>query len=210
MNELIIQTHDFENAKNQIKEFAENTPDELQLCKFPTTDGIFEIFDHKVTGAELNNFVAKLQEIIIALKARENDFTKEFGQVYTAFESLDKDYIQGILVAVKSAESASQEAKTAQEDLKVVIDRLEKTVESLDKFKAEIKAYAHLKDIDYLWNSMEKIESMLADISHKIDPTDKPEVVNQEEIDCITDRLNKVQFENDGLSRMIKFSYFIS
>ncbi len=33
MNELVIQTHNFEKAKNQLKQFSMTKPDELALKK---------------------------------------------------------------------------------------------------------------------------------------------------------------------------------
>ena len=66
MNELVIQTHDFEEAKLAIKKFSEETNTELGFQYVDDKKGLGEwladaIFgggiglNHKVTGEELND-----------------------------------------------------------------------------------------------------------------------------------------------------------
>ena len=124
ITDLTIQTHDFEEAKNKIKAFADNAPTSPEFRKFSTSDGPFGWFDHRVTGTELNNFVKTLQEYLMSFNERDDEFVNEFRHVYEAFESLDRDYIQAILIAVKSAEKASQEAKDAQRAMDIAIERV--------------------------------------------------------------------------------------
>ena len=153
-----IQIHDFETAKNKIREFAENVPKDIKFRKFSTSEGLFGMFDHRVTGDELNRFLVTLQKYLVNMNQRDDDIVKEFNNIYEAFEYLDKDYIQAILIAVKSAEIASQEAKDAQKDIDVTIDRLHQAIESLSKFKADINSYSHLKDIDQIWENVESLK----------------------------------------------------
>ena len=91
-----IRTHDFVEAKNKIKEFTDNPPKNKSLKKFETKDGPFHLFDHNVTGEELNEFIVKIQAIMNEFVETDRKFIDEFKDVYDAFESLDNDYIQGI------------------------------------------------------------------------------------------------------------------
>lgn len=171
MDELVIQTHDFEQAKNQIKEFANNTPEMREFEKFRESEGLFNRFNHKVTGNELNNFVATVQKYLIGFNNRNKDFIGVFGQVYNAFEYLDKEYIQGILISVKSAEKASEEAKDAQYDIKRTIDALQITITALKTFKEEVKAYKHLDDIDVMWKEAKDSTTCIKAVSKKLEDT---------------------------------------
>lgn len=160
--ELIIKTHDFEEAKSKIKHFADSAPSSPEFRTFSTSDGPFGWFPHRVTGDELNKFLTTLQEHLMSFNQRDDEFINEFRHVYEAFESLDKDYIQAILIAVKSAEKASQEAKDAQQDVDLTIERLHQAIESLSKFKTEINSYSHLKDIDKIWEDVEGLKKIIA------------------------------------------------
>ncbi len=167
MEQLMI--HDFEEAKNQIKEFSAGMSESMELSKFKTTDEFLLIpFDHKVTGDELNELVVKIQDYFTKFNARDKDFIEQFGQVYKAFESLDKDYIQSIIAAIKSAEQASRQAIEAQRGLNANVDRLEKTIKILHRFKQEVKAYKHLDDIDSIWDDLQMLKRRTNEIENGI------------------------------------------
>jgi len=179
-DKYVIAQRDFTQRKNQLKNFAEKTGEAIPLDKFRTSEGIFDLFDHKVTGYELNRLVSQLQEKFIAVLERERDFQKEFLEVYETFESLDKGYIQGILISVKSAEKASQdakgaslEAKKATKDIKVIIDALQITIQKLAEFKEEINPFVkelrknrHIENVDVVFDVIFK---RLELISNKIE-----------------------------------------
>ncbi|MDE7088776.1 MAG: hypothetical protein K2O54_01520, partial [Prevotella sp.] len=114
-----------------------------------------------VTGEELNNLVVELQSCFAEINERDRKLTKEFGQVYETFEALDKGYIQGILIGVKSAEKASQEAKEAQKDIDDTIEALQKTITKLKEFKDEVNKNMHLDDIDQMWSDILQINSFI-------------------------------------------------
>lgn len=97
------------------------------------------------------------QTYLIDLNRRDDVFINELRHVYEAFEALDIDYIQGILIAVKSAEKASQEAQRAQKDVDVTVDRLGQTYKSFNQFKDNINSIKHIKDIDTIWKEHQEI-----------------------------------------------------
>lgn len=129
----IVRTHDFEHHKSEIRSFANNVPRDLRLSEFKTERKFWKLSlgEHKVTGAEMNEFVEEVRNVLIENNERTRNVIREFQVVYNAFEALDRDYIQGILVAIESAENASRQALEAQEDIEKVIDAQVKTVRKL-------------------------------------------------------------------------------
>lgn len=167
MEDIVIQTHDFEEEKKQIKKFSNDVPKELSLDTFRTSEGLFDLFDHKVTGYELNRFVNQVQDYLVSFNERDKTFFKEFGHVYKAFESLDKDYIQAILISVKSAEEASSQALDAQKDADSAIKALNKIVKKLQEFKKRMDTFQHLNDVDNIWKENGRLSRELSGIKKK-------------------------------------------
>lgn len=177
-----IKKADFEKQKTELKRFAQQPVTSTELDKF-STDGQWNDFfaggipgvltGHKVTGEEMNSLVVKLQSCFAEVNERGRKVIKEFGQVYETFEALDRGYIQGILISVKSAEEASKEAKEAQKDINDTMKALKGTVSKLKSFKDEMKSYEHLKDVDQIWLDLEKFGSDLEDISARIESKEK-------------------------------------
>lgn len=166
--EFDIQKEIFEKEKNKLKEFAKKEATTTELSDFRTFgDGLFGFGSHKVTGVEANNLVEELQSCFIEINERERKVIKEFEQVYKTFEALDKNYIEGILIGVKSAEQASKEAKNAQKDVNDTINALQLTIDKLREFKDEVNKYKHLKDIDDLWDKAQKFEEALINLSEQ-------------------------------------------
>lgn len=167
MCEYSIVKTDFEKQKQELKEFAEQPATTTELDKFSTngkfsdflSGGLFSLIDHKVTGEEMNKLVTELQACFSEINERDRSVIKEFGQVYETFEALDKGYIQGILIGVKSAEEASKEAKAAQKDIDDTIKALKMTVQKLQEFKNQVKTYAHLDEIDELWSQVQNLNN---------------------------------------------------
>lgn len=104
MGELVIQTHSFELAKRGLKEFSQKAAEEIKIDSVDICGGFLGLGDHKVTGYEFNKRLGVIQQHLIDLNATNNRTIKEFGQVYSALEALDKDYIQAILVSIKATE----------------------------------------------------------------------------------------------------------
>ena len=166
MSDINIKTHDFEASKNQIKVFSEQTPLDLKLDKVDTDGWFFGLGDHNVTGHELNNVTTQIQRYLIDFNSLNITFIKEFGQVYNALEALDKDYIQAILIAIKAAEKANNEARVAQGDITKTIELQKKTITVLKQFKEKIERHKHLGDIDKMWTDSQKLQKDVAAISN--------------------------------------------
>lgn len=166
MEELVIQTHDFEESKKQLKKFSEETTTDLDLKRVDSGKGVGEFFgdlflgrgigtDHIVKGSELNSLTADIQQHLIDINNMQRSFINEIGHVYTALESLDKDYIQAILIAVKSAQKANGEAKIAQADIEKTIEEQKKIIKVLQQFKDKLDKFKHIVDIDKMWSELQ-------------------------------------------------------
>lgn len=214
-DEYKIKRHDFEKAKNNIKIFSENKIEDIEIPHVATDRLIF--FSHNVTGKELNSITNKIEKHLIKLNERQNEFIDEFGEVYKALESLDKDYISGILSGIKAAEQASnqaidasvkatdaseqamdaiREAKIAQNNINKT---MEVTIEKFKEFKSRLDSYKHLKDIDEIWESYNYICFKLGEIDEENKRTIKlrnnyHEVIDKfEELnDCIQTSLKNI------------------
>lgn len=192
MNNDIIQRHNFSKSKKQIQQFSKKLPANPRFEEVDEDGGLFGWFDHNVTGKELNNFMGKVQNKLISVNDSLRGVIKEFGEVYSALDYLDNDYIQGILKAIENAEkasrqavSASNQALKAQEDNSKTIEVLRKTVQAIkesktiipglgekvkrwESFQSRLEAIGHLDDVDTVWaqaqNNKRSIDSLSKDI----------------------------------------------
>lgn len=163
----IIKPHRFEVAKNKIQTLAHNVPSTVSLNKFPTEGSIFSWNDHNITGDEANKLlVSPLQSTLIDQNSNIRSLFNIADEVYKALESLDKEYIAGIIASIESAKVASDQAKTAsakaeqasmqafeasqkaleaskkannaQDDIKKTIEGLRMAVQILKEFKENV------------------------------------------------------------------------
>ena len=168
MTNIVIKKHNFDKAKNNIKQFSLTKPDQLAVKKVDVNGGLFNWFDHKVTGAELNSLTNQIQDYLIKFNNLNSKFIKEFGEVYNALEALDNEYIQGILISVKAAEQASMEAKEAQKDIKRTIEVQKQTLKVLENFKNKLDKFKYLENIDEVWNDTQRFSKELTTIKKQI------------------------------------------
>ena len=166
----------FENAKKHLQSFSESNSGDFGITPVETDGWFFGLGDHKVTGTEVNKVTRQVQEYLIKLNSVSKDLVKEFGQVYTALESLDKEYIPAILTAVKGAEAASDQAKeaslhakAAQEDNKKTIEKLKEIVKVLENHKAKLDKFKHLDNIDEIWKESKEISKTMGLHKEKLD-----------------------------------------
>lgn len=194
MDELVIQRHDFEEAKAQLKKFSEKVTTDLTLNKVNASKDVGEWFgellkggdfgiDHKVTGEEFNDLTIQVQNNLVDIKNMVKEVISEFFQVYSAFEALDKDYIQDILISIeatrktnKKLENSQEVIKTNQADIKKAQEKIEnegrllqKTIKALLEFKEKLDKYEHMADIDEMWNDIFKATQLINKLSDAID-----------------------------------------
>lgn len=149
----LIKPHNFNRAKSSIQQFASTVPDEITLQEFEV-DCWHGLWDHKVTGQEMNNYSLQVQNQFIRTNETLRSVFYEFSDVYDAFEALDKDYIQGILIAIREAEEASEQALQASEQALNASDENKRTIEALKKTIEKIKEIK--KDVSSMQSSSQK------------------------------------------------------
>ena len=135
--EINISKHDFDEAKEHLKEFAEQSQDELYFYTVRTHDDFFgfEFAEHGVTGKEFNTLVEQTQNYISKFYDNQQTLIEEFGQVYKALEALDKDYIQAILSSVAAIEHNNKKILKEQARIDKTIEKQKLTLEALKQFK---------------------------------------------------------------------------
>ena len=228
MNELNIKNHDFEDAKNSIKKFSEQSGMDLYIKRVDSNKDIGEWFssffvgegfgsEHKVSGKELNELISQLQSNFQSVNETQIKLIKEFGQVYNALEALDKDYIKAIIASINSTKIASAGIESAQKDINKIIEEQKNTLELLIKFKKNLDRYTHLKDIDKMWDSLTDINNAINDISGELNLKEMKLTKQEDEIDRISKYIseisNKESLDNSvitELSRKLNFSYALA
>ncbi len=180
-----VSKHNFDTYKNALKRFSEKPDYDFKLPSVETDS--FLIFDHKVTGEELNDITQKIGKHLIEINKKQNELVKEFNVIYNAFESLDKDYIGGILSSIKSAEIAFnnsvyainqavyaiEELQKAQKDIKSTIDIQKRLIKGFGDFQNKLNKNVHLNDIDKIWDKTQLLNSNLDKLKIKIDKLEK-------------------------------------
>lgn len=212
MGELVIQYHDFENAKKEIKKFSEQTTTDLDLKRVDDSKGVGEFLgdlffgrgiglDHNVTGEELNELTSQIQTHLHSINNTQIKLIREFGQVYSALEALDKDYIQAILVSIKATEETSQSIQETQEQIKKIVENQRKTLEELKKFKQKLDGYAHLGDIDKIWSDCQKWYKEINVLSKVIDGATESSKESVRKADAVKVSLSAAEKKIEGLSQ---------
>ncbi|AVH74928.1 hypothetical protein [Weissella koreensis] len=155
-NELV--PHDFENAKNKIKKFSDTLP---KTTKLPSVRGGNNWYGTsvKVTGDDLNDFSEKLTDSLIEQNKNIITVFKEFKTIYDTFDTLDKDYIQRILVNLKATEEANRKALLGIKQNKELGRAQETILKVLTKHKEELDNLKHLKEIDEFYDKYKSFES---------------------------------------------------
>ena len=153
-----IKAPKFNNAKEQLKALSNNVPNKVTFARVDTKGTIIPWNSHNVTGEEVNRLIINIEKSLIDVNNNITPLYGEFIKVYNTFDELDKEYIQGILGAVRSANIASKQAKdasdkalralgkaeNAQNDIKKTLEALQITVTALKKFKESTTAKLNL------------------------------------------------------------------
>ena len=106
-----IRKDKFDLAKKRIHDLANNVPTVEELPALETEGGWFGWSDKKVTGAEMNQITRNINNSFIKNNGEIIKIYNQFKEVYNTFDILDKEYIQGIIMATNEAKEASDKAK---------------------------------------------------------------------------------------------------
>lgn len=161
---LTYAHHNFDLAKDNLKNFSifEDKDFELEKVK----EERWGLWDRDVTGAELNSRLSNIQKNFISVNSITNELRKEFGVVYNALDALDKDILNAIKVQLNSITDAytalwklNNNLLETNEEIKNIIEKQDKTVKVLSKFKGKLDEYKHLSDVDNIWRDMNTLKS---------------------------------------------------
>ena len=162
--ELVIKTHNFEDAKRRLKEVSEKKIEGFEINIVGTKDKfLFLEGDHKVTGDEFNERIIAINQHLTNLHTKTYENNKEFGEVYNALEALDKDYIAVILTSINAIEEVS---KHMREEIDTIKEVQKKTLENFQKFKQELKM-----DIDEISNESQMRHKEVSSLSKELKKT---------------------------------------
>ena len=204
MDKIAIQSHNFEEAKNNLKAFSEEANTDLELEHVESKGGLFKLGNHQVTGTELNNSLSQIQKHLINLNSFDSKMIKEVGEIYNALEALDKDYIQIMLMEMEGIKKANNGVKRAQSDIKKTMKIQEKTIDVLTQFKEKLASYKHLDDIDKLWAESLDMREEISSLTNAIKSITEP-AENQFQI---PEKPNDDIYE--ALSRKLKLAYILA
>ena len=162
--EVNISQHDFDEAKEHLKEFAEQSQDELYFDTVRTHEDFFgfEFAEHGVTGKEFNTLVEQTQNYISKFYDNQQTLIEEFGQVYKALEALDKAYIQAIICNVAAIELNNKKILKEQARIDKTIEKQTSTLQVLKQFKEKF-------DEDSKKDFIEKHEEQLSKLDDRIE-----------------------------------------
>lgn len=162
-NNLIeINSSRFEVAKTELHELSEKFKITYDLKKVKTDAGPFGMFDHSVTGEELNDSLSEIQKTFINVSESLTTVHDQLDIVYTICDALDKDYLRRIQNNLKlankgiiDAKSASEAANSASND---ALSAYKKAIEALEKLQQEHKLLALV--VDKLSEKSSKIDEL--------------------------------------------------
>ena len=150
--EINISKHDFDEAKEHLKEFAEQSQDELYFDKVRTHEEFFgfglDFVEHGVTGKEFNTLVEQTQNYISKFYDNQQKLIEEFGQVYKALEALDKGHIQAILSNIAAIDHTNKKLTKEQARIDKTIEKQASTLQVLKQFKEKFNENNHKEAIE--------------------------------------------------------------
>lgn len=138
---LTISKEKFDKKKKELKTIDKSISTKYDIDKFRTSGGFLGLQDHRVTGAEMNNFVVTMQKILTNIGKTDTALLKEFQKVYDTFDVLDKEYINGIVGNIKTvdlvtkelAEKIEENQEINEASIKCLLDELLATREQLEE-----------------------------------------------------------------------------
>ena len=224
MNEIQLFTnneitrHNFDKYKEDLKRFSEKQNNDFYIPRVETSS-LF-VFNHNVTGKELNNVTRTIGEHLIELNKSQTDLIKEFRVIYDAFESLDKEYISGILTSLHAAQLAFNEnihtvdelkktqvkLEKAQKDIQSTIDVQKRIINGLSDFNKKLNKNKHLDNIDEMWEDTQRLSINLDNLKTKVNKFEKRKNELFDKIEELEQIINYKNNENKKIIENIVYS----
>ena len=212
--EINISPYDFNEAKEHLKEFAEQSRDDLYFDKVRTHEEFFgfglDFVEHGVTGKEFNTLVEQVQNYISRFYEDQQKLTEEFGQVYKALEGLDKGYIQAIVTTVAANEHTNKKIQKEQARIDKTIEKQASTLQVLKQFKEKFNENNHKEAIEEYKNRLSKLDDRIVSIEDTVNKLPLEPVSNTAEIEELRKELKESKEQIKLISRRLLTVFIIS
>ena len=186
--EINISQHDFDEAKEHLKEFAE----------------------HGVTGKEFNTLVEQTQNYISKFYDNQQTLIEEFGQVYKALEALDKDYIQAILSSVAAIDHTNKKILKEQARIEKTIENQKATLLALKQFKEKFDEDSKKDFIEKHEEQISKLDDRIESLEDTVSTLPLEPVSYTAEIEELRKELNESKQQIQSISSRLHTVFIIS
>lgn len=210
--EINISPYDFNEAKEHLKEFAEQSRDELYFDKVKTHDDFFgfEFTEHTVTGKEFNTLVEQTQNYISKFNMKQQELVEEFSQVYKALEGLDKGYIQAIVSSIAAIDHTSKKILKEHVRIDKTIEKQTSTLLALKQFKEKLNENNHKESIEEHEEQLSKLYDRIVSLEQFASTLPLEPVSNTGEIDQLRRELNESKQQIQFISNRLLTVFIVS
>ena len=210
--EINISQHDFDEAKEHLKEFAEQSQDELYFDKVKTHNDFFgfEFAEHGVNGREFNTLVEQTQNYISKFYDNQQKLIEEFGQVYKALEALDKDYIQAILSSVAAIEITNKKILKEQARIEKTIENQKATLVALKQFKEKFNEDNKKDLIEEHEERISKIDDRIVSLENTVSTLPLEPVSHTAEIEELRKELKESKQQIQFIANRLRTFFIVS
>lgn len=164
-SEFTSQAERFKEAKKDIDKFAKSVPKKSALPMLAEKEKFLKYFERgaKVKPENINEITKNVQKSLEANNNHIIEIYKKFTSIYNAFDSLDKDYMQRILLNTEAAKEANKKAVRGLEENQKLIESQKMVIEVLKKHKDDLDELQHLKDIDWFYDEYQDFKASQED-----------------------------------------------
>lgn len=210
--EINISPYDFNEAKEHLKEFAEQSRDELYFDTVKTHNDFFgfEFTEHTVTGKEFNTLVEQTQNYISKFYEKQQETIDAFSQVYKALEGLDKGYIQAIVTTVAAIKHTNKKIQQEQARIDKTIEKQTSTLQVLKQFKEKFNENNHKEAIEEHENRLSKLDDRIVSLEDTVSALPLEPVSHNSEIEELRKELKESKEQIQLISNRLLTVFIIS
>lgn len=210
--EINISPYDFNEAKEHLKEFAEQSRDELYFDTVKTHDDFFgfEFAEHTVTGKEFNTLVEQTQNYISKFYEKQQETIDAFSQVYKALEGLDKGYIQAIVTTVAAIKHTNKKIQKEQARIDKTIEKQKVSLVALKQFKEKFNEDNNKDLIEEHEERISKIDDRIVSLENTVSTLPLEPVYHTAEIEELRKELKESKQQIQFISNRLLTVFIVS
>ena len=138
----VLSPANFHEDKNRLKELQKRSLNEFNFHHYHEHFKYVKFLDKPFYRKDANKLVEKIQQNFIETKNNFVQLMKVINSIISTIDDLDKGYIQGILIAIKSNQVNT-------ESLEKNVQQIRKTVDCLSRINAKIENLESMSDNYY-------------------------------------------------------------